>query len=132
MLVRDAELLFGADHPFRLNAADHARLERLDLRRRAVRVAVEEASAGERKHNLLPSRNVRCTGDDGQAMIAGLDVGQDQPVRVGVLLDVADFGDEDLVAPHLADLRDLLGLETCHGEAVGQFLCAEIRLSELS
>ena len=63
-------------------------------------------------------------------MLAGIDRGQPQAVGVRVALDRLDVADKN-VRPLLADGCDLFGLQTGHGEAVGELLERQAGVDEL-
>ena len=52
----------------------------LDLAR--IAVTVDQARASQRQHDLLAGGDVGSAGDDRQRVLAGLDIGQNQPVGV--------------------------------------------------
>src|SRR5690606_4247995 len=118
VLIRDTQFLFGANHALGLDAANLARLEGLVLQ--LLGVAVDQAGAGKGEGDLLPLRDIRRAGNDGQATIfAGINVGEDKAVGIRMGLYIHDLTDVDLV-PTRANLLDARGFETGHRQAGGK------------
>ncbi len=127
VLVGESQLLLGADHAFRADAADRARFQRaVDL---PIGVAVDQSRPGQRQRDRLALRDVGRAGDDLKSMLAGIDRRQDQAIRVRVPFHRFDVADVDLV-PRIADDRDLLGFQTGHRQAVGELLDRQTGVDE--
>ena len=95
VLVAQPEFALGADHARGLDAA----YDRRGQLHRLAGPAVREHRAHPRERDLLPRRDVRRAADDGGRLAAHVDVGQAQPVSVGVRAHIEDMADDDLIPP---------------------------------
>ncbi len=117
MFLAQAEFLLRAGHAFGHDSANLARFKRLVFQ--FVGIRVDQASPGERKRDLLPLSDVRGAGDNGELMLTGFNVGEHEPVSIGMLRHAAHQAYKHVV-PAVADMLDLLCLKTGHGHALGE------------
>ncbi len=125
-LFRDAQLLGGAHHALRLDAAQ---LAGLDFERLAVG-ARRQQRAGLGADRLHARAHVRRAAHDvQQGAGAGIDLAHVQAVGVRVLDHFLDFGHH-----HVGERRrnrfDLFHFQAGHGQQVGQLIRAHLRIDD--
>ena len=136
MLVRHAQLFFGAEHGVRHDAAHGFSFE-FDLDATFDVAVVEDGAffcvdCTYRRADgaeALPLLDVRCTGDHGVEHAGGVfDLGEDQAVGVGMLGDFSDVADDDEIAvpgefrAFDAVAFDAVDFETRAGQSFGEFV----------
>jgi hypothetical protein len=124
VLVAQAQLVLGADHPVRLDAAQ---LGLAELR------AVGHRRAGQRDRHRLAGGDVRCAADD-RARLTGADVDRAdlQPVGVRVLLGAQHLADDEAVGGRHADPLDPLELGPGQVEPLGELDRRQARVAVLA
>ena len=123
MLVREAQLHLGTDHPGRLDAPDRSLFER----HRFAAATIDEPGACSCEGYLLLGGHVRRAADDGHPLaVAQIDRRQHQLVRVRVRVDGDDLSHRDQpLVPVAAHALDALRLQSRHRKTVSQLLRRE-------